>query len=214
MFSGIVEELGRVEANAITAAGRLRVAATDVLRDVRIGDSIAVNGCCLTVVDTHPGGFTADVMPETVRRTTLGGLGEGDPVNLEAALAYGERVGGHMVTGHVDAVGTVLETVNDGNAVWAVIAAPEAVTRHLVAKGCVAVDGISLTVVDVHDDRFTVSLIPHTVGVTTAQRWGAQVPVNLEVDLVARYVERGLAAHLERLGSTRTPAPTVESRRA
>jgi riboflavin synthase len=194
MFSGIVEELGEVAENAIETRGRLRVAARQVVRDVTAGDSIAVNGCCLTVIAADAHGFTADVMPETARRTNLGILEPGDPVNLEAALAYGDRVGGHMVTGHVDAVGTVSESRDEGNARWIAIAAPPLVIGRLVARGCVAVDGVSLTVVDVLDDRFTVSLIPHTVAVTTARRWQADRAVNLEVDLIARYVERSLAA--------------------
>jgi riboflavin synthase len=194
MFSGIVEELGEVAENAIESQGRLRIAAREVLRDVAVGDSIAVNGCCLTVIAANGHGFTADVMPETARRTNLGVLEPGDPVNLEAALAYGDRVGGHMVTGHVDAVGTVCETRDEANARWTAIAAPAGVIRRLVDKGCVAVDGVSLTVVDVLDDRFTVSLIPHTVAVTTARRWQVGRRVNLEVDLIARYVERSLAA--------------------
>jgi riboflavin synthase len=192
MFSGIVEELGEVAENAIEAHGRLRVAAREVVRDVAVGDSIAVNGCCLTVIAADAQGFTADVMPETARRTNLGDLGRGDPVNLEAALAYGDRVGGHMVTGHVDAVGTVTESREEANARWTAIAAPSHVIRRLVDKGCVAVDGVSLTVVEVGDDHFTVSLIPHTVAVTTARRWGVGRRVNLEVDLIARYVERSL----------------------
>ena len=194
MFSGIVEELGALARNAIDSDGRLEIAAREVLRDVSIGDSIAVNGCCLTVVSAGDGGFTADVMPETARRTNLGILEPGDPVNLEAALAYGDRVGGHMVTGHVDAVGTVCESREEANALWTAITAPPLVIRRLVDKGCVAVDGVSLTVVDVLDDRFTVSLIPHTVAVTTARRWQVGRQVNLEVDLIARYVERSLAA--------------------
>jgi riboflavin synthase len=194
MFSGIVEELGEVAENAIETRGRLRVAARQVVRDVTAGDSIAVNGCCLTVIAADAHGFTADVMPETARRTNLGILEPGDPVNLEAALAYGDRVGGHMVTGHVDAVGTVCESREEANARWIAIAAPPLVIRRLVGRGCVAVDGVSLTVVDVLDDRFTVSLIPHTVAVTTARRWQPDRLVNLEVDLIARYVERSLVA--------------------
>lgn len=196
MFSGIVEELGAVAENAIEARGRLRVAAREVVRDVAVGDSIAVNGCCLTVVAADAQGFTADVMPETARRTNLGILEPGDPVNLEASLAYGDRVGGHMVTGHVDAVGTVAESRDEANARWITIAAPPLVIRRLVDRGCVAVDGVSLTVVDVLADRFTVSLIPHTVAVTTARRWQVDRLVNLEVDLIARYVERSLAAQI------------------
>lgn len=196
VFSGIVEELGRVRRNAIGSEGRLEVAATAVTRGVAVGDSIAVNGCCLTVVDVAATGFAADVMPETAGRTTLGSLHDGDDVNLEAALAYGDRVGGHMVTGHVDAVGTVTDTREDGNARWVTVATAPEVLRHVVEKGCVAVDGISLTVVDVLADRFTVSLIPHTVAVTTARGWAPGSAVNLEADLVAKYVERGLAAYV------------------
>jgi len=197
MFSGIVEELGTVAENAIAARGRLRVGASAVVRDVAVGDSIAVNGCCLTVVEASSDGFIADVMPETARRTNLGALGAGSPVNLEAALSYGERVGGHMVSGHVDAIGTVTDTRAEDNAVWITISAPDEVLRHVVPRGCVAVDGISLTVVDVHADAFTVSLIPHTVRSTTARSWAPGTQVNLEADLVARYVERGLAVYAE-----------------
>ena len=197
MFSGIVEELGTVAENAIAARGRLRVAASAAVRDVAVGDSIAVNGCCLTVVEASPDGFIADVMPETARRTNLGALGPGSRVNLEAALSYGERVGGHMVSGHVDAVGTVIDTRTEDNAVWTTVSAPADVLRHLVPRGCVAVDGISLTVVEVQDGAFTVSLIPHTVRSTTAQSWAPGAQVNLEADLVARYVERGLAVYAE-----------------
>ena len=197
MFSGIVEELGTVAENAIAARGRLRVGASAVVRDVAVGDSIAVNGCCLTVVEASSDGFIADVMPETARRTNLGALGAGSPVNLEAALSYGERVGGHMVSGHIDAIGTVTDTRTEDNAVWTTISAPDEVLRHVVPRGCVAVDGISLTVVDVHADAFTVSLIPHTVRSTTARSWAPGTQVNLEADLVARYVERGLAVYAE-----------------
>jgi riboflavin synthase len=207
MFSGIVEELGEVVENGIVGHGRLRIAARAVVRDVAVGESISVNGCCLTVIDADAGGFTADVMPETARRTTLDGLSPGDPVNLEAALAYGDRVGGHMVTGHVDAVGTIVGSREEGNARWTSIAAPPHVIRHLVEKGCVAVDGVSLTVVSVAADRFTVSLIPHTVAVTTARGWQAGRRVNLEVDLIARYVERSLSALSTARPAVEAPTP-------
>ena len=193
MFSGIVSELGAAVAGADAGGGRLQVAAPGLAADLRVGDSVAVSGACLTVVAAAAGGFTADVMPETARRTTLGELGPGDAVNLEAALAYGDRVGGHLVSGHVDAVGRVLETREDSGAVWATIAMPRDIARYLVEKGCVAVDGISLTVVDALADRFTVSLIPHTLATTTAGRWRSGSRVNLEADLMAKYVQRGLA---------------------
>jgi riboflavin synthase len=193
MFSGIVEELGTVERNAIAEEGRLHVAADVALRDVAVGDSIAVDGCCLTVVAAGESGFVADVMPETARRTSLGGLRAGDAVNLEAALRMGDRVGGHMVTGHVDAVGVVAACTREDNAVVVRIEAPVDVLRYVVEKGCVAVDGISLTVVSVDDASFTVSLIPHTLAVTVAGRWAPGSAVNLEADMVAKYVEKGLA---------------------
>ena len=195
MFSGIVEELGTVARNAIAGEGRLDVAARAVVGDVSVGDSIAVNGCCLTVVSAGAEGFTADVMPETARRTNLGALHPGDPVNLEAALRAGDRIGGHMMSGHVDATGTIESLAPEGNMVVVRIVAPDAVLRYVVPKGCIAVDGISLTVVDVHADAFTVALIPHTMAVTRAGRWQPGTAVNLEADLVAKYVEKGLAAY-------------------
>jgi riboflavin synthase len=198
MFSGIVEELGKVERNAISEEGRLQVAASSVLRDVAIGDSIAVNGCCLTVVAASGAGFVADVMPETARRTNLGALQPGDAVNLEAALRMGDRIGGHMVTGHIDAVGTIAACTREANAVLVRVEAPVEVLRYVVEKGCVAVDGISLTVVSVDASSFTVSLIPHTTAVTVAGGWAPGSAVNLEADMVAKYVEKGLSPYAGR----------------
>jgi riboflavin synthase len=195
MFSGIIEELGRVSDNAIATSGRLEVAATAVVRELAVGDSVAVNGCCLTVVEASLSGFAVEVMPETARRTNLEALRPGDPVNLEASMTYGARVGGHLVSGHIDAAGTVVDLRDEGNARWVTISAPQAVMRYIVAQGCVAVDGISLTVVDALADRFTVSLIPHTVAVTGAEAWKPGAAVNLEADLIAKYVERSLTAH-------------------
>ena len=192
MFSGIVEEVGSVAGNAIAGEGRLRIAARAVVHDAAVGDSIAVNGCCLTVVATDPDGFTADVMPETAQRTNLGALQAGDAVNLEAALRVGDRVGGHMMSGHVDAVGVVSALTPESNMTTVRIEAPESVLRYVVEKGCIAVDGISLTVVSVDAAAFTVALIPHTLEVTRAGRWTAATRVNLEADLVAKYVEKGL----------------------
>lgn len=195
MFSGIVEELGRLDGVDL-AAGRLRVDCGEVLRGARRGDSVSVSGCCLTVADFISGGFLADVMPETLRRTTLGLLIPGDPVNLEAAMRHDGRVGGHLVTGHVDGVGRVVAVSEEGNAVRVTIEAPAQTVPLLVDQGCVAVDGISLTVVEVRGGAFTVSLIPHTLEHTTAGRWREGSHVNIEGDLVAKYVRRGLAAHL------------------
>jgi riboflavin synthase len=195
MFSGIVEETGRID-SVDAIGGRIRVDCGEVLRGARRGDSIAVSGCCLTVTDFISGGFVADVMPETFSRTTLGSLRGGDPVNLEAAMRHDGRVGGHLVSGHVDGVGTVTATRADGNATWITIAAPEQLLPLLVDKGCVAVDGISLAVVSVDHAGFSVALIPHTRASTTAGTWTPGSRVNLEGDLVAKYVQRGLAAHL------------------
>ena len=192
MFTGIVEELGRVV--GIDGA-RLRIAADAVLGDARTGDSIAVNGCCLTVVeqgDDGDGGrwWEADVSEETLRRTCLGDLAPGDAVNLERPVRLQDRLGGHLVQGHVDAVGELVATPPD-----LAVRAPDAVVRYLVEKGSVTVDGVSLTVVDVLDDGFTVAVIPHTAEVTTLGHKGPGDRVNLEVDVIAKYVERLVAPH-------------------
>ncbi|MDQ6847309.1 MAG: riboflavin synthase [Candidatus Dormibacteraeota bacterium] len=195
MFTGIVEEIGRVDSVEVVG-GRLRIECGELLRGARRGDSIAVNGCCMTVTDFISAGFVSDVMAETFARTTLGSLGAGDRVNLEAALRQDGRVGGHLLTGHVDGVGRVTATRADGNSTWVTVASPAALMPLLVEKGCVAVDGISLTVVMVDDAGFTVSLIPHTREHSIAGGWRVGSAVNLEGDLVAKYVQRGVAAHL------------------
>jgi riboflavin synthase len=190
MFSGIVIGQGQVTA---AGDGRLDVRApSSVLSGLEIGESVAVNGVCLTVAVVASGGFAADVMPETLARTALGELGTGDTVNLEPALRVGDALGGHLVTGHVDAIGTVTALREDGNARWVTFAVPKALVALLATKGSVAVDGISLTVVDVLDAGFTVSLIPHTLSATTAGGWQVGSHVNIEVDLIARYVHRAL----------------------
>ncbi len=195
MFSGIVEEVGRID-GVDRAGGRVRVGCGEVLRGARRGDSIAVDGCCLTLADFISGGLVADVMPATLARTTLGARDAGAAVNLEAAMRHDGRVGGHLVTGHVDGTGTVGALRPDGNASWVTITAPPELLALLVEKGCVAVDGISLTVVGVDSAGFAVSLIPHTLERTTAATWQPGSRVNLEADLVAKYVMRGLATHL------------------
>ena len=197
MFSGIVTEIGRVAGNHIAERGRLEVTATAVLEGVRVGDSIAVNGCCLTVVAAESTGFTADVMPETARRTTLGSLAAGDPVNLEAAMSFGDRIGGHLVSGHIDGTGQVIAMREDGNARWVEVASPASLLPYLVEKGSVAVDGISLTIAAVADDTFSISLIPHTLAITVAGAWAPGSAVNLEVDVVARYVVHNLQAYAD-----------------
>ena len=194
MFTGIVEELGQLES---LEDGRLRITATRVVEDASIGDSIAVNGCCLTVVAFGDDWWEADVFDETISRTSIRSLQPGDGINLERAVKMSDRLGGHLVQGHVDGVGEVVEPVPDLR-----VRVPESLTRYLVEKGSVTVDGVSLTVVDALDDGFTVAIIPHTADVTTL---GARNPgdlVNIEVDVMAKYVERLMAAYAE-TGATR-----------
>jgi riboflavin synthase len=202
LFSGIVEELARVTA---AGDGRIAIASEQVAPSLSPGASVAVNGVCLTVTEQSHDGFAADVMPETERRTTLGSLRPGDAVNLERSLAYGDPVGGHMVTGHVDAVGSITVLRDDGNARWVTVAVTPELTTLIAEKGCVAVDGISLTVVDAPAGTFTVSLIPHTLACTTAGRWAAGSRVNVEADVIARYVHRAVHAQAARAGRRVVP---------
>jgi riboflavin synthase len=181
MFTGIVEELGYV---AAAGDGKLQVTAFRVLDDVSIGASLAVNGCCLTVVASGDHWWEADVSDETLRRTNLGDLAPGDPVNLERPVRLADRLGGHLVQGHVDAVGEVVDPAPDLR-----VRMPEGLLRYVVEKGSITVDGVSLTVVDRLPDGFTVAVIPHTAEVTTLGGRGPGDRVNLEVDLVAKYVE-------------------------
>ena len=195
MFTGIIEELGQVRANDHHADGsRLEVACRTVLADATIGASIAVNGCCLTVVDLTDATWTADVQPESLERTTLGRLAPGDPVNLERPLRLADRLGGHLVQGHVDAVGTVTARTPEADGSTRVtIRVPDHLARYVVEKGSVTVDGVSLTVTDTTGDEFGLALIPHTLAVTT---FGVRQPgdtVNLEADVIAKYVERLLS---------------------
>jgi len=203
MFTGIVEELGQV---AERDGSRLRIDATDVLRDVHLGDSIAVNGCCLTVVRWGDATSTvteapddesfvatwweADVTQESYDRTSLGELQAGSPVNLERPVRLQDRLGGHLVQGHVDGVGTIIDPVPDLR-----VECDPALTRYIVEKGSITVDGISLTVVDALDDGFTVAIIPHTAEVTTLGHKGPGSKVNLEVDVTAKYVEKLITWH-------------------
>ncbi len=190
MFTGIVEEMGSV---ASLNGGRLRLKCSGVLTDVELGASIAVNGCCLTVVDwdTEAGWFDVDVTSESFIRTQLGDLAPGDPVNLERPLRLSDRLGGHLVQGHVDAVGVIVAPAPDLK-----IKVPAELNRFLVEKGSVTVDGISLTVVDPALDGFTVAVIPHTMEVTTLGRKGPGDRVNIEVDVMAKYAEKLLSGHL------------------
>ncbi len=190
MFSGIIEKLGHVEEIDVGDSPRLIIKAVDWLNDVKIGDSISVNGVCLTVTDRAADRFTADVMPETLRKTDLGGLRPGDPVNLEMALRVGDRLGGHFVSGHVDCAATIVSSQTEQNAIILGFEMDPALLEFIAPKGSVAIDGISLTVVDVNDAGFTVSLIPHTLAVTTLGAKNVGSPVNIEVDMLARYIRR------------------------
>ena len=191
MFTGIIEELGTVER---VTRGRvsavIAIRAEHILSDLKIGDSVAVNGVCLTATGLTGHGFTADVMHETLDRSALAGLGPGSPVNLERAMAANGRFGGHIVAGHVDGVGTIAAIEQDDNAIWFTITAPAQVLRYVVEKGSIAIDGISLTVARVETDRFAVSVIPHTAAVTLLGLRRTGDRVNLESDLVGKYVER------------------------
>jgi riboflavin synthase len=198
MFTGIVETTGSVVALTPAPAGARIVIQHDLEGRLRIGDSVAVSGCCLTVTDLAPGRFTADLMGETLQRTALGALAAGSPVNLERALAADGRFGGHLVQGHVDGVGTV--TALTPHDAWTVMAvsAPQRLAQYLVEKGSITVDGTSLTVMGVRDGAgavvFEVGLIPHTLDVTVLGRREVGDTVNLEVDVLAKYVERLLNA--------------------
>lgn len=197
MFTGIVEELGSVES---LDGSRIRIRASTVLDDVAMGASTAVNGVCLTVVAWGEQWWEADVSDETFARTSLGALVGGDPVNLERPVRLEDRLGGHLVQGHVDAVGTVVEPAPDLR-----VSVPSELMRYIVEKGSITVDGVSLTVVDVDldDDTFSVALIPHTAEVTTLGIRQPGDPVNLEVDVMAKYAERLLGGLLDRTRSQR-----------
>lgn len=199
MFTGIIEEIGQVaDIRLGSAANRLTVAASVVLEGTRPGDSLAVNGVCVTVVALTATTFTCDIMPETLRRTNLGDLRRGSPVNLERAVAYGGRVGGHYVQGHIDGTGIVRTLTGEGPAIIVRVAAGPELMRYIVAKGFIAVDGASLTVVDVGAADFSVSLVYHTQQHITLPRRRPGERVNLEVDIIAKYVERALQSMGER----------------
>ena len=197
LFTGIIEEVGKiVHVVSGSSSGEIRIGARKVLEGTQIGDSIAVNGVCLTVTRLYKDSFTADVMPETLRRTNLGRLNTGDPVDLERAMAAGGRFGGHIVSGHIDGVGHIHEMRREGNAIWVTIGAPPEILRLIVEKGSVAIDGISLTVAKVERGSFAVSVIPHTGEETILLGKKPGDPVNLENDIVGKYVEKLL--HFER----------------
>jgi riboflavin synthase len=191
MFTGIIEEMGVIKSLNKTLAGtRLTILASKVMTDLTVGGSVGINGACLTVVDFGDREFSVEVSPETLAVTTLGTLTVGAPVNLERAMRLNERLGGHLVTGHVDGVGTVRVRQQDGNAVVLTIEAPKEILRYCVHKGSITVEGISMTINEVMDRAFSIAVIPHTAKETTL---GLKQPgdlVNLEPDLIGKYVER------------------------
>lgn len=191
MFTGIIEEtgtIGNIKKGSVSAV--LRISCSKVLEDVHLGDSIAVNGVCLTVTSFDSSGFTADVMHETLNRSSLGALKPGSPVNLERAMAAGGRFGGHIVSGHIDGTGTIKKLEKDENAVWFYISCSDSLLRYIIEKGSITIDGISLTVAKLHSDGFSVSIIPHTLAQTILAFKKPGDIVNLENDCIGKYVER------------------------
>ena len=193
MFTGIIEEIGSVasvEPSGNGAGARIKIRAQKILQGTKAGDSIAVNGVCLTATSLGADFFTADVMAETLRRSNLGSLMPGSRVNLERAMAADGRFGGHIVSGHIDGTGTIAETDREGNAVWVYVSAPKEILDLIVQKGSIAIDGISLTVAKLEAARFAVSVIPHTGEETTLLSKKPGDLVNLENDIVGKYVQR------------------------
>lgn len=198
MFTGIVEEIGKIEGvQKGSRSSILKIAARRVLEGSQIGDSIACNGVCLTVTNMSEGSYECDVMAETLRRSNLGELKAGDRVNLERALAVGSRLGGHIVSGHIDGRGTIVSMEREDNAVWVMIRAEKEILRYIIEKGSIAIDGISLTVAYVDDKVFRISMIPHTGEATTLLSKKPGDSVNLENDLIGKYVEKLLFAKKE-----------------
>lgn len=191
MFTGIIEEVGKIQSIQKGAnSAVLSVQALEIMQDIHLGDSIAVNGVCLTVTSISSNSFTADVMHETLNRSALGKLRKGSPVNLERAMAANGRFGGHIVSGHIDGTGIVSDIRKDDNAVWYTIKTPLHILRYIIEKGSIAIDGISLTVARVNKDSFRVSIIPHTASLTTLSNLRVGDSVNLENDCIGKYVER------------------------
>lgn len=208
MFTGIIEETGRVGAiKKGVKSSTLQIAAARIFDDLKTGDSVAVNGVCLTAAKIENKTFWADVMSETLNRSSLGELTPGSPVNLERAMAAGGRFGGHIVSGHIDGTGIITEIKKDDNAVWYTIKAPDKIMRYIVEKGSVAIDGISLTVARVSRENFSVSVIPHTLKETVIGTKKTGSKVNLENDIVGKYVERFMQVPAE---ESKEPVITAE----
>lgn len=211
MFTGLVEELGVLRfIRKGTDSAQLNIGVEKILDDIKIGDSIAVNGVCLTVTAFDNDTFTADVMSETLSKTNLGHLKPGDRVNIERALRIGDRLGGHLVSGHIDGVGTITSMVKHDIATIVTIKAPEEVMRYVVRKGSVAIDGISLTIVDCTVEKFSVSLIPHTAHVTNLGIKRVGAIVNLEADLIGKYVERLIGVYANSKNNSETSGVSIK----
>ena len=196
MFTGLIEEVGTISAIHKTgSAMQIHIHAARVMSDLRVGDSLAVNGVCLTVTHVLSTGVSVDVVPETVRRSTFGAITVGKPVNLERAMPANGRFGGHMVAGHVDVVGTITQIGQEDIAKILTVHTSKPYMRYIMEKGSITIDGVSLTVMDIKEEVFRVSIIPHTAVMTTLQNAAAGQKVNLEVDMVAKYIERLLGFH-------------------
>ena len=207
MFTGIVEEMGAITVmNKSLAGAKLTILASTVMGDLKIGDSVSVNGICLTVVSKSERDFSVEASPETLSVTTLGSFAVGMPVNLERAMKLNERIGGHLVAGHVDGVGRIRSRQQDANAIILTIDAPPEILRYCVAKGSITVDGISLTINAISEQGFSVAIIPHTAKVTTLGLKQVNDPVNLESDLIGKYVER----LLQERGQLSKPTPVID----
>ena len=195
MFTGLIEEIGRVESVVKSAkSARITIRAKKVLEEVKLGDSISTNGVCLTVTSFDSSRFSIDVMAETMRLSNLRKFSPGDEVNLERALSVGDRLGGHIVSGHIDGMGTIENFKREDNAIWITVSASPDILRYIVQKGSIAIDGVSLTVAYVDDSVFKVSIIPHTKDMTTLLRKNLGDEVNLECDMIGKYIEKFLSA--------------------
>ena len=191
MFTGLIEEMGKILTVAKSAQGaKITIAAKKVLEDVLLGDSICTNGICLTVTSFDKDRFSVDVMAETMRRSNFQHIAPGDAVNLERALRVGDRLGGHMVSGHIDGVGVIKSYEKEDNAIWITIEAREDLLKYIIMKGSITIDGVSLTVAYVDQEKFKVSVIPHTKDMTTLLLKGTGSEVNLECDMVGKYIEK------------------------
>jgi len=198
LFTGIIEELGRIKSLSLKgSSGKISISAEKVLDGTNVGDSIAVNGVCLTVIELLKDGFAADVMAETVRRSSLGKLQPGDYVNLERAMAANGRFGGHIVSGHIDGTGRIISKIKEENAIWIKISADADILKYIVEKGSICIDGISLTVAAVDNKSFSVSIIPHTSEETTLTSKKSGDIVNLETDIVGKYVAKLLGLNVQ-----------------